>query len=249
MAASTEGSGFFLDPVNIIKTVGLIGIVFIIFAESGLLIGFFLPGDSLLFTAGFFASQGFFDIKGSDGATVVPGIWLLLPLCFIAAVLGDNVGYWTGQKFGPKLFSKQDSLLFKKEYIVRAQHFYEKHGGKTILLARFVPIVRTFAPIVAGIGKMKYSTFFFFNIIGGFLFAVCVTLAGFFLGQVIPDIDKFLIPIVALIILASVAPPAYHILKEKESREKLWMTAKSLLKRKKKEEPVTTLQKQEIESK
>jgi len=225
--------GFFLDPVYLIKTLGLLGVVLIVFAESGLLFGFFFPGDSLLFTAGFFASQGWFDI------------WLLVPLCFIAAVLGDSVGYWTGNKFGPKLFNKEDSFFFHKDHIIRAQKFYDKYGGKTVLLARFVPIVRTFAPIVAGMGKMRYVTFLAYNVVGAFVFAVCITLAGYFLGQVIPDIDKFLLPIIFLIILASVAPGAYHIFKEKDNRVRFMDSLKKLLKRKSKIDSAAQLNKKD----
>ncbi|MEI6044856.1 MAG: DedA family protein [Chloroflexota bacterium] len=220
MLAAQSGSGGLFDMTEILKTFGYIGIITIIFAESGLLIGFFLPGDSLLFTAGILASQGFFDIS------------LLAISCFIAAVTGDSVGYWFGAKVGPHIFTKEDSLFFQKKNITRAQHFYEKYGAKTILLARFVPVVRTFAPIVAGIGMMKYRTFLSYNLIGGFLWAVGVSVAGYFLGASIPDIDKYLLPIIALIILASVTPPAWHILKEPENREALRRSLKNLTNRK-----------------
>lgn len=203
---------FYLNPehlVTLIQTFGIWGylIIFaIIFAESGLLFGFFFPGDSLLFTAGLFASQGGFNI---------------FPLalgCFIAAVLGDSVGYYTGHKLGRRLFRKDDSLLFHKDHLLKAEKFYEKHGGKTIILARFMPAVRTFAPIVAGIGSMKYSTFLSYNVFGGFFWAVGMSIAGYFLGTLIPDVDKYLLPIIAFIILASVAPAAYQIFKEKFSK-------------------------------
>ncbi len=187
---------------TILPTIGYIGITAIVFAESGLLIGFFLPGDSLLFTAGFLASQGIFDIV------------LLCVLCFIAAVAGDSVGYAFGRQIGPRLFTREDSWLFHKKNLSKAQHFYEKYGVKTIILARFIPVVRTFAPIVAGIGSMHYKTFITYNVIGGFLWAVGVTLAGYFLGQLIPDVDKYLIPIVLVIIVASVLPSALHVLSE-----------------------------------
>jgi membrane-associated protein len=187
---------------TILPTIGYIGITAIVFAESGLLIGFFLPGDSLLFTAGFLASQGVFNI-----------VYLCL-LSFIAAVAGDSVGYAFGRNIGPKLFTKEDSWLFHKKNLAKAQHFYEKYGVKTIILARFIPVVRTFAPIVAGIGDMHYKTFITYNIIGGLIWGVGVTLAGYFLGQLIPDVDKYLIPIVLVIIVASVLPSALHILME-----------------------------------
>jgi membrane-associated protein len=226
--AQSEGGGLF-DLTQILKTFGYIGIVAIIFAESGLLVGFFLPGDSLLFTAGFLASQGFFDIS------------LLAILCFIAAVTGDSVGYWFGAKVGPRIFTKEDSLFFQKKHITRAQRFYEKYGGKTIVLARFMPIVRTFAPIVAGVGMMKYRTFLAYNVIGGFFWAVGVSVAGYFLGKSIPDVDKYLLPIIVLIIVLSVAPTAWHLLKERENREALMRSLKSLTKRK----PVATSPKME----
>ena len=194
-----------------LTTVGYIGVFGIVFAESGLLIGFFLPGDSLLFTAGFLASL-------NEPVFSLP---VLLIGCFIAAVVGDSTGYYIGRQAGARLFQREDSVLFHKKHVERAQAFYDKYGGKAIVLARFVPIVRTFAPVVAGIGTMNYRRFVMFNMIGGFLWAVGVTLAGYFLGRSIPDIDRFLLPIVVIIILASVAPAAYHILKERENREEI----------------------------
>lgn len=197
------------DLISLIKTTGLIGVTAVVFAESGLLIGFFLPGDSLLFTAGFLASQGFFDIK------------IIILLTFMAAVAGDSVGYAFGKKVGPKLFTKEDSVIFHKKHLAKAQHFYEEYGKKTIVIARFLPVVRTFAPIVAGIGNMEYRSFITYNIVGGLLWAVGVTLAGYFLGNLIPDVDKYLLPIVILIIILSVAPTAIHILKDQEQREQI----------------------------
>src|SRR3989344_2263622 len=182
---------------------------FIIFAESGLLIGFFLPGDSLLFTAGFLASKGFMNI------------YILVAGFFIAAVTGDSVGYWSGHKVGKRLFHRENSLLFHKDNLLKAKAFYEKHGGKTIILARFMPMVRTFAPIVAGIADMHYQTFLMFNLIGGLLWAVGLTLAGFFLGSLIPDVDRYLLPILLVIIFFSVAPTAYHILKDPNNRNQI----------------------------
>lgn len=195
--------------VTLIKTAGYAGLFGIVFAESGLLIGFFLPGDSLLFTAGFLASQGYLNI------------WLLMPLLFIAAVTGDSVGYAFGSKAGPKIFTKEDSLFFHKSHILKAKYFFEKHGGKTIIIARFVPVVRTFAPILAGVGKMRYSTFLFYNIMGGFLWAVGLTFLGYILGQTIPSIDRYLLPIIAFIIIASIAPNIWQIIRNKEMRDNL----------------------------
>ncbi|KKQ66766.1 MAG: hypothetical protein US86_C0003G0009 [Candidatus Daviesbacteria bacterium GW2011_GWA2_38_24] len=189
------------DLKNLIETVSYIGVFGIVFVESGLLVGFFLPGDSLLFTAGFLASQGLFNIT-------ILGLG-----CFIAAVAGDSVGYFIGQKFGKKLYNRKNSKLFNKEHLVKAQKFYDKHGGKTIIIARFMPIIRTFAPVVAGMADMKYSTFLFFNLFGGFLWAVGLTVAGYFLGAMIPDVDKYLLPIIGAIVLLSIAPGILHLLK------------------------------------
>ncbi len=204
------------DLKTILPAIGYLGIFAVIFAESGLLIGFFLPGDSLLFTAGFLASQGVFDIH------------MLAVLCFLAAVIGDSVGYAFGQKVGRRLFHKQDSLLFHKDNLEKANKFYKEHGRKTIILARFMPVVRTFAPIVAGIGDMEYRTFISFNLIGGALWALGLTYAGYYLGRVIPDVDKYLLPIIVVIVVLSVAPTAIHLLKDPANRKQLL----GLLKRK-----------------
>lgn len=200
------------DLMEILPTIGYIGIFAIVFAESGLLIGFFLPGDSLLFTAGFLASQGIFDIH------------ILAVICFLAAVLGDSVGYAFGQRVGKRLFYKTDSWFFHRDNLEKANSFYKKHGKKTIILARFMPIIRTFAPIVAGIGDMEYRTFIVFNLIGGILWAMGLSYAGYFLGNLIPNVDKYLIPIVLGIIILSVAPGIYHVLKDPETRKKILAT-------------------------
>ncbi|MFA6005488.1 MAG: VTT domain-containing protein [Patescibacteria group bacterium] len=190
---------------------------FIIFAESGLLIGFFLPGDSLLFTAGFLASQGYMNI------------YVLVIGFFLAAVIGDSVGYLFGHKVGKRLFQRENSLLFHKDNLLKAKAFYEKHGGKTIILARFIPMVRTFAPIIAGIGDMHYRTFLAYNVIGGVFWAIGITLAGYFLGRLIPNVDRYLLPIVLVIIVLSVAPTAYHILKDPDSRKQILQLIKKTL--------------------
>jgi membrane-associated protein len=199
------------DLVEFIKWAGLLGVIAVVFAESGLLVGFFLPGDSLLFTAGFLASQGY--IQG--------GIVALIIGCVIAAITGDSVGYAFGRKVGPAIFNREDSLLFHKSNLLKANAFYEQHGGKTIILARFLPVVRTFAPIVAGVGAMHYRMFLAYNVIGGLLWGIGIPLAGYFLGQVIPDVDKYLLPIIILIILASIAPTAWHLLKDPEQRAQI----------------------------
>lgn len=209
----------FPSLTELIPTLGYVGIAAIVFAESGLLIGFFLPGDSLLFTAGFLASQQIFDIR------------ILTTLSCIAAVVGDSVGYAFGHSVGKKLFKKENSLFFHKDHLIKARAFYEKHGKKTIVLARFLPVVRTFAPIVAGMGDMHYPTFAAFNIIGGLLWAVGLTLAGYFLGNLVPDVDRYLIPIIALIIVLSVAPHIIHIIRSQEHRKELLLLCAKLFKK------------------
>ncbi len=206
-----------MDLVALIKTIGYIGVFAIVYAESGLFIGFFLPGDSLLFTAGFLASQNILSLP------------VLVVGCFVAAVLGDSTGYAFGRRVGRRLFQKEDSLFFHKKNVLRAQSFYEKYGAKTIVLARFVPIVRTFAPIVAGIGEMRYRTFVIFNVFGGLLWAVGVTLAGYFLGNLIPDVDKYLLPIIFLIVVVSVLPGVVHILRDPEMRSDLLNTFRRIV--------------------
>jgi len=181
----------------------------VVFAESGIFVGFFLPGDSLLFTSGLLASQG------------ILNIYTLVPVVFVAAILGDNIGYTFGRKIGIKIFTKEDSIFFHKDHIARAQHFYEKYGKKTIVLARFIPVVRTFAPILAGVGGMSYQTFLVYNIVGAFFWAVGLTLAGYLLGNLVPNIDKYLFPIIGGIILLSFLPvirEVFHILKEKHKK-------------------------------
>lgn len=205
-----------IDLVEFIKMVSIIGVAAIIFAESGLLIGFFLPGDSLLFATGFLINAGFLHIN----------IFVAVFIVFMAAVLGDSVGYTFGRRLGPRLFRKADARFFKQEYIQQAQAFYEKHGGKTIIIARFIPVVRTFAPIVAGASKMEYRKFISFNLIGAFLWAAGVTFAGYLLGSVFQragiDIDTVLLPIIAIILVISILPPAIHILREKKNRDAIW---------------------------
>ena len=183
-----------LDPILIIKTVGIIGIILIVFAETGLFFGFFFPGDSLLFTAGIFASQGFFSIQ------------ILLAGCILAAIIGDSIGYWSGKKYGRQMFDKDAGFFFKKKRLYDAELFYEKHGKSTIIIARFVPVIRTFAPIVAGIGNMKYRSFISYNIFGGIIWVSGLLLLGYFLGGIIPNPDTYIIPIAFLIIILSFIP-------------------------------------------
>lgn len=195
----------FLSPEHLIQSGGILLIAAIVFAESGLLVGFFLPGDTLLFTAGFFAAQGHLSIG-----------WLLMAV-ILAAIIGDNVGYSFGRRLGPRIFKRPDGIIFRQEYLENAEKFYEKHGGKTIILARFMPFIRTFAPVVAGIGKMEYKTFLSYNVIGGALWAIGVTLAGYFFGN-IPIVKENFEKVIFLIIILSVLPAVYHIIKDPAAR-------------------------------
>lgn len=195
------------DLKEVIQTVGYVGLFAIVFAESGLFFGFFLPGDSLLFTAGFIASQGFFNLP------------LLMGLLIIAAISGDSVGYWSGEKFGRRLFTNEQSFWRNPKRLEAAHAFYEKHGGKAIVLARFIPAVRTFVPIAAGMARMSYRKFLVWNVMGGILWVVSMTAGGYFLTEALratfgvaeKDIDKILLPIIFLIIVISVIPAAWHM--------------------------------------
>ena len=182
-----------LDPDHLITTFGTIGLFLIVFAESGLLFGFFLPGDSLLITAGVLAANGDLNLP-----VILVGV-------FVAAVAGDQVGYLFGSRVGPSLFNRPDSRLFKRKHLEKAEAYFQEHGPRTIVLARFVPIVRTFAPVLAGVSEMPYRTFVTFNVMGGLLWGVGVTLLGYGLGEAI-DIDKYLLPVIALIVAASLVP-------------------------------------------
>ena len=208
---------FPFDLRTLIITAGYLGLFAIVFAESGLFLGFFLPGDSLLFTAGFLASQGVFYI--------VP----LVLLCVIAAILGDNFGYAFGRRVGHRIFKREDSILFHKTHLVRAEQFYKEYGGKAVILARFMPIVRTFAPILAGVGRLHYRTFLFYNIVGGLLWGAGITLGGYYLGSVVPNPDRYLFPMIAAIIVTSFLPPVIHILRTKEDREKIYSFFRRLM--------------------
>jgi membrane-associated protein len=192
------------DPRSLIATLGTLGVIAVIFLETGAFFGFFFPGDSLLFTAGFLASQGYASLA-----------WLLLGT-FLAAALGDSIGYAFGKRIGPAIFTKEDSVFFNKKYVARAQGFYEKHGKKTIILARFIPVVRTFAPIVAGIGNMRYRTFISFNLIGGFLWTWANLWLGYGFGRVIPNADKYVLPAVIVIIVISTLPALRELLRRKK---------------------------------
>lgn len=192
-----------LDPERLIRTFGALGVFLIVFAESGLLFGFFLPGDSLLFTAGFLASQELLNFP------------VLLVGIFLSAVAGDQVGYVFGRRVGPAIFRRPNSRIFKQRYVDQSREFFERHGAKTIVIARFVPIVRTFAPILAGVGHMRYRTFVTFNVVGAFIWGIGVTTLGYFLGSVIPDIDRYLLPVIAVIIVLSLLPGIIEIVRHR----------------------------------
>ena len=188
---------------ELIRMGGLIGLVAVVFAETGLMVGFFLPGDSLLVTAGLFAAKGDLNI-----------VWLNLAL-MAAAILGDATGYWIGRRAGHALYSRPDSFLFRKQHLIKTHEFYERHGGKTIVIARFVPIIRTFAPVVAGAAEMTYRHFALYNIMGGIGWVASMTLIGYFLGRTIPDIDKHIHVVVAVVIFLSLLPGIISIVREK----------------------------------
>ncbi|MGH9136130.1 MAG: DedA family protein [Acidimicrobiales bacterium] len=207
-----------LDPHDLIAAVGLLGVFAVVFAESGLLVGFFLPGDSLLFTAGFFASGP----STIDEALHLPLLPLIIGIV-VAAITGDQVGYLFGRRVGPALFRRPDSRFFKQENIEKAQAFFDKHGAKTIVLARFVPIVRTFAPIVAGVSRMHYRTFVTFNVVGGLLWGVGVTLLGYFLGQIDAVEENLEIAILTIVAL-SVLPMAVEIMRARRSKRAVGAT-------------------------
>lgn len=190
---------------ELIQFVGYIGLFAIIFAESGLFIGFFLPGDSLLFTAGILASQGHLEI--------IP----LVLVCVAAATTGDSFGYWFGARVGPALFKREDSWLFHRKHLIQAKQFFAKHGGMTLILARFTPIVRTFAPILAGVGKMPYVTFVSYNVIGGCIWGVGIPLLGYYLGASVPHIDRYLMVIIGTIIVLSIIPPIVHLIQARRT--------------------------------
>ncbi|MFH8621462.1 DedA family protein [Streptomyces vietnamensis] len=198
-----------LDPDYLIGTFGLIGVLVIVFAESGLLIGFFLPGDSLLFTTGLLVTTNKLDKP----------LWLVCTLVVIAAVLGDQAGYLFGRKVGPALFSRPDSKLFKQENVEKAHEFFEKHGPKSLILARFVPIVRTFTPIIAGVSRMSYRSFLVFNLVGGLLWGAGVTLLGASLGNV-EFVHKHIEMILVGIVLISVIPVAIELLRARSQAKK-----------------------------
>ncbi|MGW1885775.1 DedA family protein [Streptomyces sp. NPDC001970] len=198
-----------LDPDYLITTFGLIGVLVIVFAESGLLVGFFLPGDSLLFTTGLLVTTG----------VIKQPLWVVCTLVVLAAIIGDQVGYLFGRKVGPSLFKRPDSRLFKQENVEKAHEFFEKYGPKSLVLARFVPIVRTFTPIIAGVSRMNYRSFITFNIIGGMLWGAGVTLLGAALGK-IEFVHKNIEAILIAIVLISVLPIVIEFLRARSKGKK-----------------------------
>lgn len=182
------------DVQGLIQWGGTVGVTAIIFAETGLLVGFFLPGDSLLVSAGLLASKGMFDV------------YLLGLVLTVASVAGNSVGYYIGKAAGPRLFTREDSLLFNKKHLVRAHEFYQRHGGKTIVLARFMPIIRTFVPVVAGMAQMEYRRYTLYNVVGGFLWIWAMLFIGYFLGRYIPGVDQHIELVIVLVIILSLLP-------------------------------------------
>lgn len=193
--------------VHAIAGAGILVVAAIVFAESGLLIGFFLPGDTLLFSAGLLASQG---------ALSLP--WLLV-IVTIAAIVGDNVGYSIGRRAGPRIFKKEDGILFHKDHLIRAEKFYEKHGGKTVTIARFVPVVRTFAPVVAGAGKMPRRRFMAYNVVGAFVWVWSMALLGYWLGGKMPWLEDYIDIVLIAVVLLSIGLSFVHVMREPKARK------------------------------
>ena len=189
---------------ELVRMLGYFGLITIIFCETGLFFGCFFPGDSLLFTAGLLAVRGFFNL------------WILIPALILAAILGYAVGYWFGDKLGNWLLKRKESFLFKKKYMIQAHDFYERYGAQALILCRLVPIVRTFCPIVAGMGVMSLKRYMLANVIGAVIWVNLLTLLGYFVGTMFPMAEKFILPIVLLIVVASVMPAAWQFLKEKK---------------------------------
>jgi membrane-associated protein len=202
------------DVQGIVRWGGLLALVVIIFAETGLLVGFFLPGDSLLVTAGIFCTSSV------EGEAPLLNIVTVNLAVMIAAIVGDTVGYWIGAKSGPKLFTREQSLFFSKKHLLRTKQFYERHGGKTIIMARFMPFLRTFAPVVAGIGQMNYRKFVSFNVVGGIAWTLSMTMLGFVLGRIYPPITKQIDKLIVVIIAVSLIPGAISWLNNRNRDKK-----------------------------
>ena len=195
------------DVEGLVHVGGIVGLTAIVFTETGLLVGFFLPGDSLLVTAGLFAARGDLDVA------------LLVGSLICAAVFGDTVGYNIGARTGPRLFSRPDSLLFNRKHLMTTKEFYERHGPFTIVIARFVPIIRTFAPVVAGIGAMEYRRFIAYNVMGGIGWVLAMVLGGYFLGQIVPNIHDHIHKVIVVVIVLSLLPAIIKVAKDKFKRQ------------------------------
>lgn len=193
------------DLPALVQWAGYFGLTLIIFAETGLLVGFFLPGDSLLVTAGLLAADPAFGLN----------VWLLGTILTVAAIVGDTVGYNVGKTAGPRIFTREDSLFFHKDHLLRAQAFYERHGGKTIIIARFMPIVRTFAPVVAGVGRMEYRAFLMYNIVGGTLWIWSMLLTGWVLARTVPTVAEHVEKVILVVVFLSILPGIIAWLKER----------------------------------
>ncbi len=200
-----------VDLEEMISAVGYPGLFIIVFAETGLLIGFFLPGDTLLITTGLLCQRGQLQIADYNG------IWFVIPVLIVAAILGDAVGYQIGRKAGPRIFTREDSRWFHREHLERAREFYEKHGGKTIILARFLAFARTFAPTVAGAASMPYRRFALFNVTGGVLWVVSMTTVGYVVGHTVPNLEAIFTGMIVAMVALSVAPAALHLLRERRA--------------------------------
>lgn len=212
-----------VDVTSLIQSGGLLMIALIVYAESGMMVGFFLPGDTLLLSAGVLAAQGQFPIE------------LTVAAIALAAVLGDNTGYLLGRTMGRRLFKKKDGIIFRQEYVQRAEKFYEKHGAKTLLIAHYVPIVRSFAPLVAGVGKMNRAQFFMYDLIGASSWAVIVTMLGYWFGSRIPNLDSYIMPVVLAVMVLSFGPMVWHIIRDPSIRRNLRDKLATLLRRKAKD--------------
>lgn len=196
------------DLPALVQWAGYVGLTLIIFAETGLLVGFFLPGDSLLVTAGLLAADPTFGLN----------VWLLGGILTVAAIVGDTVGYNVGKATGPRIFTREDSLFFHKDHLLKAQAFYEKHGGKTIIIARFMPIVRTFAPVVAGVGRMEYRSFLMYNVVGGVLWIWSMLLTGWVLARTVPGVAKHVEKIILLVVFLSILPGIIAWIRERGTK-------------------------------
>ena len=191
------------DVEFLVRTGGLVALIVIVFVETGLLVGFFLPGDSLLVTAGIFAARGDLDLVTLNASLS------------LAAIAGDSVGYWIGVRTGPKIFTREDSLFFNRKHLISAKEFYDRHGGFTIFIARFRPIIRTFAPVVAGVGAMQYRKFIAYNVFGGIFWVLSMTLAGYFLGTLVPNIQERIHLVIAIVIVLSLLPAIIKFFSER----------------------------------